>query len=135
MQETKFLTLSVFLGMEKGDDGPTSEFYYFPNYPVPKIADFGLARLTAYSDNDNHPRGFFRGTRQYYAPVRTRQSLIKRGTLIFDRKFELTGYHIGMDGSTGLLYGHPASPTVHESIPGSLNIGSPPQRMSGQSVW
>jgi len=46
-----------------------SEFYYFPNYPLPKVADFGLAKLTAYSDNGNSPRQFLQGTRLYFPPV------------------------------------------------------------------
>jgi len=37
---------------------------------MPKMADFGLAELTAYGDMDNHPGGFTSGTPGYYAPVR-----------------------------------------------------------------
>ena len=62
--------MPVFLGREKQKDGPASEFYYFPNYPMPKMADFGLAELTAYGDVDNHPGRFTSGTPGYYAPVR-----------------------------------------------------------------
>lgn len=63
------LTILVFLGNEKQKDGPASEFYYFPNYPLPKMADFGLAKLTAYSDNGNSPGPFSQGTRLYLPPV------------------------------------------------------------------
>ena len=63
------LTVLVFLGNEKQKDGPVSEFYYFPNYPLPKVADFGLAKLTAHGDNGNSPRQFFQGTRLYFPPV------------------------------------------------------------------
>jgi hypothetical protein len=69
--EIYYLTLTVFLGNEKRKDGPVSEFYYFPNYPVPKMADFGLAELTKYGSNDNYPGVFEQGTRVYFAPVRT----------------------------------------------------------------
>jgi hypothetical protein len=73
--EIYFLTLLVFLANEKKENGPASEFYYFPNYPMPKMADFGLAKLTTYGDNDNSPGPFKQGTRPYYAPVRTHLSM------------------------------------------------------------
>lgn len=56
----------VFLGDEYQDDGMD---YYIPNYPMPKVADFGLSTLTALDDRSNVPAAFSKGTKPYYAPV------------------------------------------------------------------
>ena len=65
------LTFVVFLGTEKQKFGPASEAYYFPNYPIPKMADFGLAELTTHDADGNDPYFFVQGTYPYYPPVRT----------------------------------------------------------------
>ena len=55
----------VFLGYE-------AEFVAlecFPRYTVPKMADFGLANITSIRTKNNLPFKFYKGTREYLAPV------------------------------------------------------------------
>ena len=60
------LTGLVFLGDE---NVPEDDDYYIPNYPIPKMADFGLSKLTRLSHDENVPAKFHRGTQPYYPPV------------------------------------------------------------------
>ena len=56
------LTETVFLGRLYGDE-------FAPNYPIPKLADFGLAEVTYDDFPKNCARYFKRGTEPYYPPV------------------------------------------------------------------
>ena len=64
--EIVWLTRLVFLGKEIA---PGDGDYYVPNYPIPKMADFGLSRLTRLTHENNKIAYFQQGTKPYFPPV------------------------------------------------------------------
>lgn len=92
------------------------------DYPCPRIADFGLAKLASFPDRDNNPLTYQRGTRTWYPPELRRRHF--RQSSAFG-EFSLFPAPRSCDFTNNVLHEDPFAARYPPGVPRSSEYGNP----------